>query len=94
MAKSVNQNSGNFMIYANESNLKNFNFGFLQTLVRKIKYIISIRESSAGRLLKTAKVITNLKNFNFGFVQMLVRKIKSIISIRGGSASRLVRMPK
>ena len=34
------------------ANLKNFNFGLVQTLVRKIKYIISVREGSASRLVR------------------------------------------
>ena len=76
------------------ANLKNFNFGFVQTLVKKNKVYYQCKRGFSKQACKNAKVITNLKNFNLGFVLTLVRKIKYIISIREGSAGRLVRMQK
>ena len=49
LLESINQSKkvGNFMIYANDYNSEIVNSGHLQSLVRQIKYAMSIREGSS-----------------------------------------------
>ena len=51
------------MIYANDSNLKTANSGYVQVQVRQRKYAASIREGTADCMPKVNNIAWNLSKY-------------------------------